>query len=120
MRNEPPEIAFVPVTAELYGLLDGWLRRPHLREWWGDPDEELGFIRDMVEGRDTTLPFLITLGGEPVGYIQCWFIGHHQNETWIRDNPWLAALPPKPVGVDLSELLKGGGSVKCCTLEVFG
>ena len=24
-----------------------------------------------------------------------------------------------PVGVDLSELLKGGGSVKCCTLEVF-
>jgi N-dimethylarginine dimethylaminohydrolase len=25
----------------------------------------------------------------------------------------------KPVGVDLSELLKGGGSVKCCTLEVF-
>ncbi len=24
-----------------------------------------------------------------------------------------------PVGVELSELLKGGGSVKCCTLEVF-
>ena len=25
----------------------------------------------------------------------------------------------EPVGVNLSELLKGGGSVKCCTLEVF-
>lgn len=24
-----------------------------------------------------------------------------------------------PVGVDLSELLKGGGSVKCCTLEIY-
>jgi N-dimethylarginine dimethylaminohydrolase len=24
----------------------------------------------------------------------------------------------RPIGVDLSELLKGGGSVKCCTLEV--
>lgn len=24
----------------------------------------------------------------------------------------------EPVGVDLSELLKGGGSVKCCTLEI--
>jgi N-dimethylarginine dimethylaminohydrolase len=23
-----------------------------------------------------------------------------------------------PVGVDLGELLKAGGSVKCCTLEV--
>jgi N-dimethylarginine dimethylaminohydrolase len=25
----------------------------------------------------------------------------------------------EPVGVDLSELLRGGGSVKCCTLEVY-
>lgn len=25
----------------------------------------------------------------------------------------------RPVGVDLSELLKGGGSVKCCTLELY-
>jgi N-dimethylarginine dimethylaminohydrolase len=24
-----------------------------------------------------------------------------------------------PIGVDMSELLKGGGSVKCCTLEVY-
>jgi N-dimethylarginine dimethylaminohydrolase len=25
----------------------------------------------------------------------------------------------EPVGVELTELLKGGGSVKCCTLEVY-
>ena len=25
----------------------------------------------------------------------------------------------QPIGIDLSELLKGGGSVKCCTLEVY-
>ena len=25
----------------------------------------------------------------------------------------------EPIGVDLSELFKGGGSVKCCTLEVY-
>jgi aminoglycoside 6'-N-acetyltransferase len=41
-----------------------------------------------------------------------WFIGHHQNETWIRDNPWLAELPAETVGVDLSigvpELLSQG------------
>ncbi|RZT18562.1 N-dimethylarginine dimethylaminohydrolase [Mycobacterium sp. BK558] len=30
----------------------------------------------------------------------------------LRDNGF------RPIGVDLSELLKGGGSVKCCTLEV--
>lgn len=31
----------------------------------------------------------------------------------------LAAAGFRPVGVDMSELLKGGGSVKCCTLEVY-
>lgn len=31
----------------------------------------------------------------------------------------LAAAGFEPIGVDLSELLKGGGSVKCCTLEVY-
>ena len=66
-----------------------WLAEPHMQEWWGDPDEELGYIRDMVEGRDTTRPFLIALDGGPVGYIQYWFIGHHQNEQWITDHPWL-------------------------------
>jgi RimJ/RimL family protein N-acetyltransferase len=115
MPNEAAEIGFVAVTPEHYGLLGAWLSAPHMREWWGDPDEELGFIRDMVEGRDTTRPYLILRGGEPIGYIQVWYIGHHQNETWIKDHPWLAELPAETVGVDLSigvaELLsKGIGS----------
>lgn len=31
----------------------------------------------------------------------------------------LSAAGFEPIGVDMSELLKGGGSVKCCTLEVY-
>lgn len=112
MPNEAREIGFVAVTPEHYGLLDGWLRAPHMQEWWGDPEMELGYIRDMVEGRDTTRPYLIALRGEPVGYIQVWYIGHHQNETWMTDHPWLAELPAETVGVDLSigvpELLSQG------------
>ena len=102
MPFDPARIGFSPVGEEHYPLLHAWLKTPHVREWWGDPDEEIGFIRDMVEGRDTTRPFLITLDGEPVGYIQVWFIGHHQNEEWTKDNPWLGELPQDAVGVDLS------------------
>ena len=101
----PPDagaISFKPVTAKHYGLLREWLNRPHMREWWGEPETELGYIVDMVEGRDTTRPFLIMLDGAPVGYIQYWFIGHHQNETWLVDHPWLAELPEETIGVDLS------------------
>jgi len=102
MRHDPGQIGFVPVEAEHYPLLHMWLREPHIREWWGDPDEELGFIRDMVEGRDSTRPFLITVEDVPVGYIQYWFIGHHQNAQWVKDHPWLLELPSETVGVDLS------------------
>lgn len=106
------EIGFRPVSPADYDLLRAWLAAPHLREWWGEPEEELGHIRDMVEGRDTTRPYIITLDGAPVGYIQYWHIGHHQNEVWIRENPWLAELPADAVGVDLSigepELLSRG------------
>jgi aminoglycoside 6'-N-acetyltransferase len=102
MAVDPARLGFVPVAPEHYPLLRRWLESPHMREWWGAPEEELGFIRDMVEGDDTTRPFLIALDGQPVGYIQYWFIGHHQNETWVADNPWLAELPSEAVGVDLS------------------
>jgi aminoglycoside 6'-N-acetyltransferase len=100
-RGQHP-IGFIPVRAAHYPLLRKWLAEPHMQEWWGDPEEELQFIREMVEGRDTTRPFLITLDGEPVGYIQYWFIGHHQNEKWIKDHPWLMELPRDTIGVDLS------------------
>lgn len=102
MPNRADDIDFLPVEPEHYPLLEQWLKSPHMREWWGDPEEELGFIRDMVEGRDTTRPFLIIVNGAAVGYIQYWFIGHHQNEQWMTDHPWLAELPPETIGVDLS------------------
>ena len=102
MPNEAPTISFRPVEASDLDLLSRWMDMPHWREWWGEPQTELGYIRDMVEGRDTTRPFLFLVDGEPAGYIQYWFIGDHQNESWVKDNPWLMDLPSDAVGVDLS------------------
>jgi aminoglycoside 6'-N-acetyltransferase len=115
MPRSPEEIGFIPVRPEHYALLAAWMTEPHWREWWGEPEEELAYVREMVEGRDTTRPFLFTLAGEPVGYIQYWFIGHHQNEAWIKDHPWLMDLPAEAIGVDLSigrpeQLSKGIGA----------
>jgi hypothetical protein len=53
-----PDIRFAPVTAADYPMLRRWLESPHMREWWGEPNRELGYIRDKVEGRDTTRPFI--------------------------------------------------------------
>lgn len=115
MRSDPGAISFDPVTADHYPLLRSWLDTPHWRQWWGEPEEEFGLIRDMVEGRDSTRPFIVMLDGEPVGYIQMWYLGDHQNATWIEDHPLLAAFPPESVGVDISigeetKLSRGIGS----------
>jgi len=102
MPSDSTRVSFAPVAPEHYSLLGDWLAAPHMREWWGNPEEELGFIRGMVEGGDTTRPFVIVLDDAPVGYIQYWFLGHHQNEQWTKDHPWLLELPSETVGIDLS------------------
>jgi aminoglycoside 6'-N-acetyltransferase len=110
-----PAIAFVPVAHEHLPMLRGWLCEPHIREWWGEPETELGYIVDMVEGRDSTRPYIFCVNGEPTGYIQVWFVGPRQTEEWSKENPWLMKLPSHAVGVDLSigeehNLSKGIGS----------
>jgi RimJ/RimL family protein N-acetyltransferase len=97
-----PTIEFKPVQHADIPLLWDWHNKPHWREWWGDPETELGYILDMVEGRDTTKPFIFFVDGKPVGYIQCWFIGHYQADEWAKDSPWLLELPVEAVGVDIS------------------
>lgn len=98
----PPDIGFRPVTAADLPMLANWLARPHWRDWWGDPVEELSFIREMVEGRDSTRPYVFSVGGEDAGYIQVWFIADARIEPWLTQAPWVMALPDGAVGVDLS------------------
>lgn len=85
-----------------YELLENWMRRPHWQEWWGEAETELGYIRDMVEGRDTTRPYIFELDGEPAGYIQAWIIADHLKEPWLSKAPWVCDVPADSVGVDLA------------------
>jgi aminoglycoside 6'-N-acetyltransferase len=108
-------ITFRPVVEQDLPLLADWLARPHWREWWGDPETELGYIREMVEGRDTTQPFLFQIDGTDSGYIQVWYIKDQLGTEWVKEYPWLMLLPEDAVGVDLSlanreELSKGIGT----------
>ncbi len=95
-------ITFRPVTHADLPLLADWLARPHWREWWGDAETELGYMRDMIEGRDTTEPFLFQIAGIPGGYIQMWRIADNRVDPWLANAPWMLDLPDHAIGVDLS------------------
>jgi len=56
----------------------------------------------MLEGRDTTRPFIFQRGGEDLGYIQAWKPEDQLFEPWLSEAPWMANLPKGSVGVDLS------------------
>ena len=66
------EITFRPVTLSDLPLVADWMAGAHWVEWWGAPETELADLRAMIEGRDTTRPFLFCLDGAPLGYIQVW------------------------------------------------
>jgi aminoglycoside 6'-N-acetyltransferase len=61
-----PDVALAPFEprAQL-PLLARWLARPHVREWWGDPEAALRETR--IEGLGQAL---ICVDGRPVGYLR--------------------------------------------------
>ncbi len=62
---------YVPATPDDLPLLHGWLREPHVREWWGDPDEEIVLIREGLD-LDWVESFLVTTQGTAFAYLQTW------------------------------------------------
>ncbi|HEU5392774.1 MAG TPA: hypothetical protein VFV73_43490 [Streptosporangiaceae bacterium] len=66
-----------------------------INPWMKDEDAEVLGLNAVSDGRHVVLPVqAVTLAGQ---LFQRGFV---------------------PVGVDMSELLKGGGGAKCCTLEL--
>jgi RimJ/RimL family protein N-acetyltransferase len=99
---KPLPITFRAVAAADCPLIENWMRRPHWRAWWGEVETELGYIKNMIEGRDPTRPFLFLLNGEPAGYIQAWSVRDNLVEPWLTRAPWLRTVPVDSIGVDLS------------------
>ena len=77
---------FRPMTAADLPLVQRWLAMPHVREWWGDPDEQFG----LVSG-DMTHPamdqYVVSFGPRPIGYLQCY-----------RMTEWNTDFGPQPDG----------------------
>jgi aminoglycoside 6'-N-acetyltransferase len=77
---------FRPMTAADLPLVREWLVRPHVAEWWGDPDEQFGLVSE-----DMTHPamdqFIVWHEGTPLGYLQCY-----------RMTDWNTGFGPQPDG----------------------
>jgi aminoglycoside 6'-N-acetyltransferase len=87
-----PAYQFRPMAAADLPLLRDWLARPHVTQWWGDPDEQF----DLVSG-DLNEPamdqFIVAADGAPFAYLQC-----YDPHAWPEGG--LGAQPPGTRGID--------------------
>lgn len=102
-----PSITFKAVTEDDRALLRVWLETPHAREWWGEAEEELALIYD---GSGEHEPFIASVDGEAVAYVQSWWPSPHP------DLPWQHGMTPTTRGIDITigrpeNLGKGLGSL---------
>ena len=62
---------FRPMTTADLPMIRQWLAHPHVREWWGDPDEQYALVSgDLIE--PAMDQFVVSTNGADFGYIQCY------------------------------------------------
>ena len=98
-----PIYGFRAATEDDLPLLAGWLAEPHVREWWGEPDEALAELKDVME-QDSVEPLIVELNGKPIAYLQC-YDPHLEDDHPYQDQPFgtlgldITIGPPEMLGV---------------------
>ena len=87
------EIEFTPLTEADLAMLDGWLRRPHVAAWWGPADAIDELRQDFLAG-GTTRAFIARMGGEAIGFVQCYVV------MGSGDGWWEGETDPGARGID--------------------
>ena len=60
---------FRPMVAADLPLIQRWLALPHVREWWGDPEQQYALVSaDLAE--PNMHQFIVSKAGSPFGYLQ--------------------------------------------------
>jgi aminoglycoside 6'-N-acetyltransferase len=66
---------FIPLKRDDFPLLAVWLGKPHVQQWWHEPatvehvSKEYG---GCTRGDFATRVFVVAIGGNPVGMMQCY------------------------------------------------
>jgi aminoglycoside 6'-N-acetyltransferase len=81
----PYTYQFRPALAADLPLLEQWLNRAHVREWWGDPARGLATIADHISDPAIDI-FIVEYENVPIGYLQSWD-PHAEADHTCRDQP---------------------------------
>ena len=63
--------AFRDMTADDLPMIRRWLNNTHVREWWGDPDEQYGLVSGDLD-EPAMEQYIVSADGRDFGYLQCY------------------------------------------------
>lgn len=91
-------ISFRPLTRADFAMLQEWLHRPHVAEWW-QPAPSMEMLEEdygpAVDGAIAQQCYIALLDGQPLGFIQSYTPTAFHHEGW-----WLDEHDPGVRGVD--------------------
>jgi RimJ/RimL family protein N-acetyltransferase len=87
------ELEFRRFAPEHVELMFGWLRRPHVAEWWSDPPSRDEIRAKYVDGHDVD-PYIVYRDGNPIAFIQS-YVAMNAGDGWWEDER-----DPGVVGID--------------------
>jgi len=65
------DYTFRPMTAGDLPLIGRWLAEPHVRLWWGDPDQQYTLVSGDLD-EPAMDQYIVSAGATPFGYLQCY------------------------------------------------
>jgi aminoglycoside 6'-N-acetyltransferase len=89
-------VRFRPMTESDLSAIRDWLHQSHVREWWGDPDEQYVLI-DGDRNEPAMDQYNLLMNDEPAGYLQCYDL--------VR---WDGGFGPQPHGTRGTDLFIAG------------
>jgi aminoglycoside 6'-N-acetyltransferase len=90
-----PAYIFRPVTPGDLPLIQRWLALPHVREWWGDSQEQYALVSGDLD-EPAMDQFIFSSAGRAFGYLQCYDL-----------TAWNAGFGPQPQGTRGIDLFIG-------------
>src|SRR5262249_38440385 len=92
------DVTFAPLLEADLPLLHGWLNEPGVVLWWeGDDVSWEAVVRDYWASREPTEHWIASVGGRPLGWIQCYAAADDPEEG----EPWCArSADRRAAGID--------------------
>src|SRR6266550_6136393 len=90
-----PDYRFRPMTPADLPLVRRWLALPHVRAWWGDPEEQYGLVSGDLD-EPAMDQHIVSTAGNPFAYLQCYDL-----------TAWNSGFGPQPQGTRGIDLFIG-------------